>query len=278
MTDPNAHFTGSIPENYDRHLGPVLFEPYARDLARRVPAGEGTRVLEVACGTGIVTRHLRERLAAGARFVATDLNQPMIDHARRKLQGARGIDWQQADACALPFPDKSFDTVVCQFGLMFVPDKPQALREARRVLANGGTLLLSVWDSLERNTFAKAAHEKIASFFPSDPPTFYQVPFSLYQTDALKEMASGAGFTDVRIDAVSFQGESPSARDLATGLVEGNPVGTMIRERKVAPVAEIIEAVATIVAQKFGDRPVRIPLHAFVLTARAGNLGSTEVS
>lgn len=270
MTDPNAHFTGSIPENYDRHLGPVLFEPYARDLARRVPAGEGTRVLEMACGTGIVTRHLRERLPADCRFVATDLNQPMIDHARRKLQGVQGIDWQQADACALPFPDKSFDSVVCQFGLMFVPDKPQALREAKRVLADGGTLLLSVWDSLERNTFARVAHERIGSFFPSDPPTFYQVPFSLHRTDALKEMAGGAGFTDSRIDAVSFQGESPSARELATGLVEGNPSGTVIRERQVAPLAEIIEAVALAVAKQFGDRPVRIPLHAFVLTARAG--------
>lgn len=270
MTDKNAHFTGSIPENYDRHLGPVLFEPYARDVARRLPAGEGTRVLEVACGTGIVTRHLRERLPAGARLVATDLNQPMIDHARRRLEGVRGIEWQQADACALPFPDKSFDAVVCQFGLMFVPDKPLALRQARRVLADGGTLLLSTWDSLERNAFAKAAHEKIASFFPSDPPTFYQVPFSLWDTGALKEMAAGAGFTDVRIEPVAFQGESPSASDLAMGLVEGNPVAGMIRERKVAQVSEIIEAVAAVVAQKFGDRPVRIPLHAFVMTARAG--------
>lgn len=270
MTDTNARFVGSIPENYDRHLGSVLFEPYAADLARQLDVKDGARVLEIACGTGISTRHLRNRIPAGASLVATDLNQPMIDLASRKLQGVPGIDWQQADACALPFPDKAFDVAVCQFGLMFVPDKPQALREARRVLADGGTLLFSVWDSLERNTFAKTAHEKIASFFPSDPPTFYQVPFSLYDTGALKEMARGTGFTDVRIEPVAFQGESPSALDLATGLVEGNPVGSMIRERKVAPVAEIIEAVATIVAQKFGDRPVRIPLHAFVMTARAG--------
>lgn len=270
MTDKNAVFAGSIPENYDRHLGPVLFEPYARDLAGRVPTAEKARVLELACGTGIATRHLRERLPAGSRLVATDLNQPMIDLARRKLEGVRGIEWQQADACALPFPDKSFDTVVCQFGLMFVPDKPLALRETRRVLADGGTLLLSTWDSLEKNAFAKMAHEKIASFFPSDPPTFYQVPFSLYDPGALKEMAAVAGFTDVRIEPVAFQGESPSARDLATGLVEGNPVANTVRERKVAQVSEMIEAVASVVAQKFGDRPVRIPLHAFVMTARAG--------
>lgn len=278
MSDPNAVFAGSIPENYDRHLGPVLFEPYARDLARRVPAGEGVRVLEVACGTGIVTRHLRDRLPAGSRFVATDLNPPMIDYARRKLRGARGIEWQPADACVLPFPDGSFDALVCQFGLMFVPDKPAALREAQRVLGDDGTILLNVWDSLDRNTFAKAAHETIASFFPDDPPTFYQVPFSLHRTDVLEELLRGAGFTDIRIDPVSLQGESPSARDLATGLVEGNPVGNMIRERGTAAVDDVVEAVAGTVAREFGDRPVRIPLHAFVVTARAGTPGRTEVS
>src|SRR5437867_11146970 len=153
MTDPNARFEGSIPENYDRYLGPVLFEPYARDLARRVQAMEKTRLLEVACGTGIVTRHLRERLPAGARLVATDLNPPMLDFARRKLEGVRGIDWQPADACALPFPAASFDAVGCQLGLIFVPDKSAELHAARRVLVPGGAFLFSVWDSLERNAF-----------------------------------------------------------------------------------------------------------------------------
>jgi len=269
MTDPNARFVGSIPENYDRFLGPVLFEPYARDLARRVPAEEGTRLLEVACGTGIVTRHLRERLPARARFVATDLNPPMIEYARRKLDGVEGIDWRPADACELPFPDGSFDVLVCQFGLMFVPDKEKALREARRVLAPGGTFLFSVWDSLDRNTFAKKAHETIAGFFPDNPPTFYQVPFSLHDTDALRKMLAVAGFADVRVEPVAFQGESPSAGDLARGLVEGNPVGNLIRERGDIDMAAVLEAVRRVVAREFGDRPVRIPLHAFVLTARS---------
>ena len=272
MTDTNARFVGSIPENYDRHLGPVLFEPYARDLARRVPVTEGTRLLEVACGTGIVTRHLRERLPASARFVATDLNPPMIEYARRKLEGVKGIDWQPADACALPFPDASFDVVACQFGLMFVPDKPAALREARRVLAPGGTFLFSTWDSLEKNMFAKRAHETIAGFFPDNPPTFYQVPFSLHRPDVLTGMLAETGFKDVQVDAVSFQGKSPSSRDLARGLVEGNPVGNTIRERGDIDEAAVIEAVARVVAAEFGDRPVRIPLHAFVLTARATGL------
>jgi len=270
MTDPNAVFAGSIPENYDRYLGPVLFEPYARDLARRVPAKEGMRLLEVACGTGIVTRHLRERLPEGGRFVATDLNEPMLDVARRKLEEMGGIEWQPADACALPFPDASFDVLVCQFGMMFVPDKEAALKEARRVLAPGGTFLLSVWDSLERNSFAKRAHETIAGFFPDNPPTFYQVPFSLHRTDILAEMLAQAGFADVRVEAVSLAGESPSWRDLARGLVEGNPVGNAIRERGTIDADEVVEAVARLLAREFGDRPVRIPLHAFVLTARAG--------
>jgi len=272
MTDPNARFEGSIPENYDRYLGPVLFEPYARDLARRVPAKEGMRLLEVACGTGIVTRHLRERLPEGGRFVATDLNEPMLDFARRKLQGVRGIDWQPADACALPFPDGSFDVVVCQFGLMFVPDKAAALREARRVVAPGGTFLLSVWDSLERNTFAKRAHETIGAFFTDNPPTFYQVPFSLHRTDELRGWLADAGFADVRVEAVSMRGESPSSRDLARGLVEGNPVGNAIRERGGLDADEVVEAVAGVLTAEFGDRPVRIPLHAFVLTAGAGTV------
>ncbi|HKB07582.1 MAG TPA: methyltransferase domain-containing protein [Candidatus Polarisedimenticolia bacterium] len=270
MTDINARFIGSIPENYDRHLGPVLFEPYARDLARRLDLKAGGRVLEIACGTGIVTRHLLDRLPPKGRLVATDLNEPMIQHARGKMPDAKGIEWKQADACALPFEDASFDAVVCQFGLMFVPDKPAAMKEARRVLAPGGTCLLSTWDSLERNQFAKIAHETINSFFKSDPPTFYQVPFSLDRKDELISLATNAGFKEIRVEPVSFEGTSVSARSLATGLVEGNPVGNTIRERGGINEDEVIAAVAKVLGRGFGEAPVRIPLHALVLSARAG--------
>ena len=268
-TEAHARFVGAIPENYDRYLGPVLFEGYARDLARRVPVREGMRLLEVACGTGILTRHLRARLPSSARFVATDLNPPMLDHARLKLKDVAGIEWQPADACVLPFEDASFDVLVCQFGLMFVPDKPAALREARRALVRGGTLLLSVWDSLEENTFAQRAHRTIASFFPDNPPTFYETPFSLHRTDELARMIEDAGFGDVRVEALALRGESPAALDLARGLVEGNPIGSGIREQGL-DAERVIEAVAGVLAREFGDRPIRIPLHAFVLTARAG--------
>jgi len=129
----HASFSGSVPENYNRLLGPVLFEPYARDLVARLDRRDGVRVLEVACGTGIVTRRLREELPPAARLVATDLNEPMLDEARRNVP-LDGITWQQADAQELPFPDDAFDAYVCQFGLMFLPDKVRGFDEARRVV------------------------------------------------------------------------------------------------------------------------------------------------
>lgn len=270
MTEANAKFEGSIPQSYDRHLGPVLFEPYAVDLARRLDAIDGARVLELACGTGIATRHLRDRLPQTATLMATDLNEPMLDHARCKFGAADGVDWRQADACALPFPAASFDAVVCQFGLMFVPDKPAAFREARRVLVQGGRLLFNVWDALEHNDLGRIAHETIASFFPDDPPGFYRIPFGLHQPQVLRELLSGSGFTEVQVDVVSLEGRSPSARELAVGLVEGNPVGTAIRERGTVAAGTIIDAVAGAVARSCGDRPVRARMQALVVTARAG--------
>ena len=270
MTETHARFTGSIPEKYDRYLGPFLFEPYARDLVRRLDAREGARVLEIACGTGIVTRHLRDRLPPTCVLVATDLNPPMLELARRKLGAAKGIDWRQADACALPFPDASFDAAVCQFGLMFVPDKPAACREARRVLAEGGTFLLSTWGALARNPVGRIAYETIASFFPADPPDFYTVPFGLNRPEVVRGFLAAGGFTGITCDEVTLEGSAPSAQDLAIGLVEGNPVGSAIRERGGVSIEKVIAAVAAAVERECGDRPVRAPMRALVFAARAG--------
>jgi ubiquinone/menaquinone biosynthesis C-methylase UbiE len=143
VSDVAAGFSGSVPQNYDRYLGPVLFEPYAADLVARVPATDGLRVLELACGTGILTRHLRAALPETATLVATDLNPPMVDYARDAV-GAPGIDWRQADMQELAFDDGSFDVVLCQFGFMFLPDTVRGFAEARRVLAPGGMLLANV--------------------------------------------------------------------------------------------------------------------------------------
>jgi len=158
---------------------------------------------------------------------------------------------------------------------MFVPDKATAFREARRVLVPDGDFLFSVWDSLERNRFARIAHDTVTRFFPVDPPTFYQVPFSMHQRDVLRALLSGNGFEAARIEEVALESQSPSAHDLATGLIEGNPVGAAIRERGGVTPGTVIEAVAAAVSREFGDRPARVPLRALVVSARAGSAPRT---
>jgi ubiquinone/menaquinone biosynthesis C-methylase UbiE len=270
MAERNASFEGTIPELYDRHLGPVIFAPYAADLARRVAAvGLGSPTLEIACGTGILTQHLRASLPSSTRIVATDLNEPMLAYARTKLSEAEHLDWQQADAATLPFPSASFAAVACQFGLMFVPDKPAAFREARRVLFAGGLLAFNVWGDLAHNPFGRIAHETIAEFFPADPPTFYQVPFGFHDPDVLRHLLVTHGFGRVEIEPLTFEAHSPSAESFAIGLVQGNPVSLAIQERGAA-FAPILAAVATALRREGGDHPFRSTMQALIVTARAG--------
>lgn len=269
MTDANAYFHGSIPEVYDRHLGPVIFEPYADDLARRVAERAPKSVLEIACGTGILTERLRKSLPPGSSLTATDLNQPMIDCARAKLQGVDGIEWRQADAAALPFPPASFDAVACQFGVMFVPDKQAAFREARRMLVNGGWFVFNVWDDLSHNPFGRIAHETVAGFFPKDPPTFYQVPFGFHDRNVIKHHLADNGFVDASLEEVTLETRSATARSFATGLVKGNPVVIAIQERNMAP-EPIIDAVEAALIRAGGDNPFRASMRALVVTAKAG--------
>ena len=173
MAATDKLFAGSIPENYERLLVPLIFEDYARDLAERVARVEPQDVLETAAGTGVVTRALASRLPANVRYVATDLNQPMLDHAAAKQPDENRVTWRQADALALPFEDQKFDVVVCQFGAMFFPDKVAAYREARRVLKPGGHLFFNVWDRISANEFADVVIEALAALFPQDPPRFW---------------------------------------------------------------------------------------------------------
>jgi ubiquinone/menaquinone biosynthesis C-methylase UbiE len=268
MVDATAAFVGKIPENYDRYLAPLFFNPYADDLVARLPVRDGMDVLEVACGTGIVTRRLVERLGGRGTLVATDLNEAMFAHARTRLPGRGDAQYRTADGTSLPFESGSFDAVVCQFGVMFFPDKTAGAREAFRVLRSGGTYLLNVWDALERNPVPRITHETILKFFPNDPPRFYTVPFSYHDTAVLEALLRDAGFTDVRCERVAKQGESPSAADAATGLIEGNPVYGEIMQRRPDALGEIKAAVAAQLAQHLGDRPLRAPLSALVATAR----------
>jgi SAM-dependent methyltransferase len=266
MTDNHVAFVGSIPANYDRYLGPLFFHGFADDLVTRLRVRPHMRVLELACGTGIVTERLARRLAGVGTLVATDLNEAMLAYAQSK-GFASGVTWQQADATALPFDDASCDAVVCQFGFMFFPDKSAGAREAWRVLRPGGQLLFNVWDTLARNPVARITHESVAGFFPSDPPQFYTVPFSLHDAAQVGAWVSASGFTDIASIAVSTLGSSPSAAEAAIGLIEGNPICGEISARRADSLAAVEAAVARNVAAELGDRPVRAELHAIVFSA-----------
>lgn len=264
--DRNVLFQGPIPENYDSFLGPVIFDPYAEDLVARLKNRTFERVLEIACGTGIVTRRLRDALPAKTEIVATDLNADMFEFARPKFKNGENVRWEQADACALPFPDNSFDAVVCQFGFMFVPDKAAAMREAQRVLRKGGVFLFNVWDSLDANPFGQIAHTTIASFFDRDPPKFYDIPFSLYDLGTVRGLVQNAGFGKIESFVETKPCRAKSAKEFATGLIRGNPVGAEATERGVDP-EDLIDAVAKKLSEGFGSAPFESTMRAIIWQA-----------
>ena len=267
MAHDLASYVGSIPENYDRYRA-TDFEPYADDLAGRVAsAGPRGPVLELACGTGILTERLRARLPLSVRIVATDLNPPMLEYARTKRSGMPGIEWQQADAVTLPFASGSFDAVLCQFGFMFVPDKAVAFREARRVLAPGGLLAFNVWDSIQTNQSMRVVQQTISSFLGHEPG-FFDVPFALHDRSLLRDMVRSSGFQQIKISPVSIRTVSPSARWLATGIVTGSPASLELQQRGIAS-EPVIEAAAAALACAFGDCPCETDRRAVVVTARA---------
>lgn len=220
----DAAFVGNIPKNYDEGLGPMIFVDYAADMAQRAAALKPARLLEIAAGTGIVSRALRDALPSTAELVATDLNPPMLDIARGKFKPDEKVTFQPADALALPFPDESFDAIVCQFGFMFYPDKEKSHREAYRVLKRDGTYLLSVWGSHSDNPYGRITHETVARFFPKDPPQFYAIPFSCSDVDPIGDGLAKAGFDEVTTEDVTLVKDIPDSALFARGIVYGNPL------------------------------------------------------
>jgi SAM-dependent methyltransferase len=233
-----------------------------------VAAWSPARVLETAAGSGIVTRALRDLLPGSAFLTATDLNPPMLEVARRKFRPGEKVEFQPADAMALPFADGSFDAVVCQFGVMFFPDKDQSYREVHRVLAPGGRYLVSVWDSHRYNPFGRIGHEVAGSFFAADPPQFYSVPFSCHQIDPIKESLIAAGFTDINAAVVSLTKAIPAAAVFARAMVYGNPLIDQIRSRGGVDPEEVVDAILKALHREFGVDPGRMPLQAILVSAR----------
>jgi ubiquinone/menaquinone biosynthesis C-methylase UbiE len=260
-------FRGSIPALYDQYLGPMIFAPYAEDLVSRLGDMRHGRVLETAAGTGVVTRALASVLPEDVTIDATDLNQPMLDYASSGLSSAR-VTWQQADAQSLPFPDGVFDAVVCQFGVMFFPDKHRAFSEVYRVLKPGGRFLFNVWDRIEQNEFANLVVRSVAPLFPGDPPMFLaRTPHGHHDTAALETQLRTVGFTMVTTETVTRESVSPSALSVAIGYCQGTPMRNEIEARDAARLAEATEVAAAAIATQFGSGPVTGQIRAHVITA-----------
>jgi ubiquinone/menaquinone biosynthesis C-methylase UbiE len=268
VKDEHTRFSGSIPAAYDRYLGPILFQPYAENLATRLTVNKTASVLELACGTGILTRVLRTYLPLKVKLIATDLNEPMFRQAAGKFGKNEKVRWLEADACDLPFDKRKFDAVVCQFGIMFVPDKAQAAREAYRVLKRDGIFLFNVWDRMKHNKLGELAHRTITSYFEKDPPTFYHIPFSYHNRAEIRRVLKQAGFRDIKTEVIAKIGEADRAEDVGRGLVEGNPVAVTIAKRDPSLLPIITKALTTAIIRRFGKRDIRAPMQAIVVQAR----------
>jgi SAM-dependent methyltransferase len=261
-----SSFVGSIPELYDRHLGPVFFDPSAADLSARADPSAAP-VLDLASGTGRLTAPLLDRLSGGM-LVALDLNGAMQHVARARLRSPR-VRYVRGDAMRLPFEDAVFSQVACQHGIMFFPDKTQAASEVRRVLKPGGSFLLNVWTGLDENPLGEIADRVVARFFPSDPPRFYHVPFGYGDPARVRADLQGGGFRSVEIEAVDLRGPCASAAHVAVGLVKGSPIAVSIQDRATVSSDTIVDAVAQELERRFGTGAFDVPMKILSISASA---------
>jgi len=268
LSDVDKEFTGSIPELYDTYLVPLIFEDYASDLARRVSSRSPSAVLETAAGSGVVSRALAPRLGSDARYVVSDLNQPMLDHAANKQGVDKRIIWQQADALDLPFDDASFDSVLCQFGVMFYPDRVKGYSEAHRVLTPGGSFVFNVWDHIGVNEFADVVTEAAATFFPDDPPRFLpRTPHGYHDVKLIREELTGVGFSDVSIVTLKEESRAPSPHHPAIAYCQGTPLRNEIEARDKSGLERVTNKAAQTIAKQYGNGPVSAKIQAHIITA-----------
>jgi ubiquinone/menaquinone biosynthesis C-methylase UbiE len=266
MKETDKVFAGSIPRFYDDYLVPLIFQPYAADLAGRVAAGSPARVIEVAAGTGVVTRALAAGLPANASIVATDLNQAMLDRGM-EVGTHRPVEWRQADAMSLPFADASFDAVVCQFGVMFFPDKAKAFSEARRVLRPGGRFVFNVWDRIEENEFADVVTAALGTLFPQDPPRFLaRTPHGHGDRASIERDLRAGGFARApALTTIAARSRAASARVPAVAYCQGTPLRGEIEARDASRLEEATDIAEQAVAARFGSGAVDGKIQAHVL-------------
>lgn len=268
MPESDKVFAGSIPEVYDTYLVPLIFEVYAADLAGHVADLSPASVLETAAGSGVVTRALMPKLSSEARYVVTDLNQPMLDHAAKRQGSDDRITWQQADAMNLPFDDASFDAVCCQFGVMFFPDRVAGYEEALRVLRPGGSFLFNAWDRIEANEFANVVTEAAAKIFPNDPPRFLaRTPHGYHDVELIWDELSNAGFSRISIVTLKETSHAPSSRNPAIAYCEGTPLRNEIEERDARLLNFVTDRATKMIAERYGAGPVSGKIQGHVIVA-----------
>jgi len=268
MSGPESDkvFAGSIPRLYEQYLVPLIFEPYADDLANRLASRPLSRVLEIAAGTGVVTRRLASVLGEHVSIVATDLNQPMLDLAA-EIGTSRPVEWRKADAMQLPFEDGEFDAVVCQFGVMFFPNKSKAFSEARRVLRTGGVLLFNVWDRIEENEFAHTVTTALEVLFPDDPPRFMaRTPHGYHDLAAIeRDLQEGGLASPPRFHTVAARSKALSPHIPALAYCQGTPLRSEIEARDKSLLGNATDLAAAAIAQRFGSGPVDGKIQAHVI-------------
>ena len=269
MVDDHTAFIASVPRAYDAYLGPILFEPFAQDMADRLPPSPVENVLELACGTGRYSKWLRKNLPKDAKLVCSDLNPDMLTIAQEQMIG-QDVEWKVVDMQAISFPEQSFDLVTSQFGVMFPPDKPRAFAEVFRVLKPGGTFLFNTWDKIKYNGFTDVGNKVILKFFPDIAPAFYESPFNLYDAIEVRELLEGAGFADVKITMVRKKAIAESVANGAKGFTEGNPVYFAIMDRDPSLLPKIQAEIERALIESFGEHPMVSPLQAWVFEAIRG--------
>ena len=270
MSETDKVFAGSIPENYDRYMVPLIFESFAQDLAQRAAALSPGAVLETAAGSGVVTRALTPRLSPDASYAVTDLNQPMLDYAATRQVADGRIRWRQADALALPFEDGTFDLVCCQFGVMFFPDRGSGYREAKRVLKPGGCFLFNVWDRIEENVFANEVTDALAEVFPGDPPRFLaRTPHGYHDPALIPRELEQAGFSRVTIETRPDLSRGSSPRHPAVAYCQGTPLRNEIEARDAGKLEAATEYAASRIANRYGSGEVVAKIQAHIVVATA---------
>jgi ubiquinone/menaquinone biosynthesis C-methylase UbiE len=267
VTMPRPAYTGSMPAFYEQYMVPLHFGWHGRVLATRLTDLTSGDILETAAGTGAVTRALADILPRTVRITATDLNQPMLDFGA-VLPGLQRVCWRQADAQVLPFGDKTFDAVLCQFGFMFFPDRHVAFAETRRVLKPGGRLLFSVWDGLENNPLGHIAHQTVFTLFPILPEESALLPYVYHDPATIKADVSRAGFNEITVETIAGVSRAGSASDVAYAMCQGGVLRSAIEALGPGRLDEATDAVSKAISARFGEGPIEAPNQALLVTAR----------